>query len=215
MSDDWRLQVDLHESGTAHKLTERLNASRLEHDLEDEFHDKVVISRDGPQLFCYTGTREQAERVQRLIGSIAQEHDWQVETRLFHWHPTAEAWEDPDKPLPDSDAERAREHAELIQRERAEVQERGYPEFEVRVECPTEADAERFALELRSEGLPIVQRHNYLLIGTADEDEANALAERLRSRIPAGSVVSAEGTLQAADAEQPPSPFWFLGGLGG
>jgi len=60
MTDDWRLRVDLHESGIAHRLTEHLKASHLEHDLHDAFRDRVVVSRDGGEVFCYTDSREQA-----------------------------------------------------------------------------------------------------------------------------------------------------------
>ena len=62
MNDDWRLRIDLHENGLAHRLGELLGAEELEHDLERSFHDRVVVSVDGAEVFCYTGTRPQAER---------------------------------------------------------------------------------------------------------------------------------------------------------
>jgi hypothetical protein len=118
-------------------------------------------------------------------------------------------------PLPDSDAERAAEHAELIQQERQELEERGYPEFEVRVQFESRDAAEAFADRLRQEGFASARRANYLVIGAADEDIAKQLAERLRGEVGPGSVVSVEATSDAVLDERPQNPFWFLGGLAG
>jgi hypothetical protein len=214
MSDDWRLRVDLHEHGRAHSLTERLEASEFEHDLEAEFHDRVAVSHDGAEVFCYTGTKAQAEAAERLIRSLAAEHGWHLDSELKRWHASAEEWEDPDEELPESDAQRAAERAELIARERQEVKERGYPEFEVRVQCVSHHDAMLFVEELRGQGLPSVHRWKYVLVGADDEDSAAALAERLRDGAPPGSTVTVEGTSWAAYAERPPNPFAIFGGLG-
>jgi hypothetical protein len=72
-----------------------------------------------------------------------------------------------------------------------------------------------FSEQLREEGLPAVHRWRYLPVGATDEDNAKALAERIRDAAPAGSRVAAEGTWAAAYAERPPNPFAVLGGLGG
>lgn len=215
MSDDWRLRIDLHETGHAHALTERLQASELEHDLGAAFHDRVAVSSDGAEVFCYTGTRQQAEAAQRLVGSLAADHDWHVDVELARWHPVAEEWEDPDKPVPESDDARAAERVELMSRENREARERGSPEFEVRVQCSSQRDAAQFVETLREQGLPTVQRWRYVLVAVADEDSATALAERLRPQAPVGSTVTAEGTLPATYAGLPPNPFAILGGLGG
>jgi hypothetical protein len=215
MNGDWRLQVDFQEQEHIRRLFERLDAQDLEHDLSDAFHDRVIVSRDGDRVFLYTGTREQAESAGKLVDRLAAEHGWNVDTELKHWHPTAEEWEDPDLPLPDDDAARAAEHAELIAAERRETEERGYPEYEVRIDLPSHHDAVRFEERLRDEGLPAVRRGKYLLVGATDEDQAKALAERIEAEATAESSVKAEGTWKAAYAERPPNPFAIFGGLGG
>lgn len=215
MNDDWRLRVDLHQEGLARALGQHLEAAELEHDLANTFHDRVVVSVDGPELFCYTGTREQAEQAQTLIRSVAAEHGWQVEFQLARWHPTAEEWQDPDLPLPRDEIERAAERAELTEKEREDAAARGYPEFEVRVQCVSHRDCAEFADRLRREGLPTVQRSNFLLVGAADEASANILAERIRSEVPQGSSVSVEGTLRAVIDERPFRSFAIFGGLAG
>lgn len=212
VSDDWRLRIDLHDDGAAFKLTELLEKS--EHELEGDFDDRVAVSRDGSEVFAYTGTRALAEAVEALVRSLASENGWEIDTDLKRWHPVAEEWEDPDKPLPTGPDEAA-EHAELIEREREEVAERGYPEFEVRVELPSHRDAAQFVEKLRGEGLPYVQRWKYVLVGAIDEDSAAALAQRLRVEAPPGSTVQVEGTWQALRAELPFNRFAVFGGMAG
>jgi hypothetical protein len=214
VSDDWRLRADLDDARVAAELTDLLEKS--EHDLEGSFHDQVALSRDDAQVFAYTGTRELADRLRELIGSLASAHGWEAKTELRHWHPTSEEWEDPDKPLPADDAAQAAEHAELIERERAEVDERGYPEFEVRVEFPSHHDAKRFVEQLRQEGVPNVHRWKYVVVGAADEDAAKMLADRLRAEAPPGSTVKVEGTWQAMRSETPTSlRSTIFGGMSG
>jgi hypothetical protein len=215
MNDEWRLQVDVQDEGGGGSLTERLGAAELEHELSLAFHDRLIVSTDGPRMFVYAGTREQAERAGDLIAKLADSHGWAVEAELAHWHPEAEAWEDPDLPLPESDAARIAEHEKLIAVERLELEERGAPEFEVRVDLASHREAARFAELLREEGLPAVRRWKYLVVGVADEDSARALAARLEEEAPAGSAVGVEGSGQAAWAERPPNPFAVFGGLGG
>ncbi len=215
MNDDWRLQADFNEEQHVRHMLEQLGARELEHDLSEAFHDRVVVSRDGNRVFLYAGSREQAEAARKLIDQLAAEHGWNVDVELKRWHPAAEEWEDPDLPLPDGDAAKAAEHAALIGAERRETQERGYPEFEVRVDLPSRHDAVGFEERLRGEGLPAVRRGSYLLVGATDEDEAKTLAERIEAEAPGESSVKVEGTWKAALAERPPNPFAIFGGLGG
>jgi hypothetical protein len=214
MSDDWRVRAELHDGGAAHQLVESIDAGKLESDVEAKFHDRVVVSHDGNEVFAYAGTREDAEAAKREIQAFATAKGWQLECDLKHWHPSEEAWEDAEVPLPRNDAEKASEHAALIEMERREAEERGWPEFEVRIDCPSHHDAVTFADRLRSEKLLPVHRFRYVLVGALDEDEATALAERLRQEAPPGSKVTVEGSWKAAWGDQPPNRFAVLGGLG-
>ena len=215
MNDEWRLQIDVQGERDAGSLTERLNAAELEHELSEAFHDRLIVSGDGPRVFVYAGAREQAERARDLIADLAKAHSWDLAIELTHWHPEAEQWEDPELPLPASDAARVAEHEELIAGEREHLAETGEPEFEVRVDLPSHREAVRFAEQLRSEGLPALRRWKYLVVGATDEDSAKALATRLEGEAPEGSKVVVEGSGQVAYAERPANPFAVFGGLGG
>ena len=101
MNDDWRLQIDTADPGQALLLVEGLDGPGAGHTLGTAFHDRVIVSREEERVFLYAGTREQAEAARDEAVKVASENGWSPEINLSHWHPDAEAWEDPDKPLPD------------------------------------------------------------------------------------------------------------------
>jgi hypothetical protein len=213
MNDDWRLRLRVHEEGLARALSERLEASELEHDLESAFHERVIVTVDGPELFCYAGSREQAERARELIRRLAQEHGIELaELELQRWHPAAERWEDPDVPLPADGEQAAAEHEELLEEERAEA-ELGHPPFEVRVALRSHGDTRALSQALEREGIAHMRRWRHLLVPAPDEEMAGELAERVRALAPAGAEVEVAPTLPAGAI--PPNPFSIFGGLGG
>jgi hypothetical protein len=214
MNDDWRVQVDFREDSIVDALHDRLDARELEHDLSVAFHDRVIVSRNGTTIFLYAGDRQQAEKAQDLVLRLAKEDGEEVETDFRRWHPLSLEWEPAEEPLPEDAAARAAEHREKIARERRETEAQGYPQYEVQIELPSRGEAGEFADRLRDEGLPTVHRGHYVLLGTADEDAARELGERIRGEAPPGSQVAVQGTFKEI-ADDLRNPFAFLGGLAG
>ena len=213
MNDEWRLQVEA--AGAGEEMVDRLASRQLEHELSAAFGDTVIVSRDGDTVFLYAGSRAQADAAAALVAGLAESHDWRLSSELTRWHPEAEEWRDPDEPLPADSESRRAEHAEAIADERAEVAASGEPRFEVRVDLDSHADARRFAEQLESEGLPVVRRWRYLVVGAGGEGAAKELAARLRQEAPAGGDVQVEGSGRVAWEERPSNPFAIFGGLGG
>jgi hypothetical protein len=209
MNDDWRLRIGLHDRTIANELTE------IERDPGQTLEDRIVVSVDANEVFCYAGTRAQIDRARSLIEQLQADRGWELAFELSHWHPTAEQWEAPDTPLPQTDAELADERRERIAQERRDSADQGYPEFDVRVQCSSHGGASQLGDRLRHEGIAHVQRWTYLVVGASDEESAEALAQRLRSEAPAGSVVTVEGNLRAVYEGRPWRPFSVLGGLAG
>ena len=90
-------------------------------------------------------------------------------------------------PLPQTGEEIAVEHERQEEQEAEESRTLGYAEWEVRVDLPTHKDAVELAERLEAAGItPLVRRWKYLLIGTATDDDARALAERIRAEAPPG-----------------------------
>jgi hypothetical protein len=216
MDDDWRLQIDLDDDGVAGKVADLMRSNELENELELDLTDAVIVSHEGERIFLYAATREPLDGVRGVIEKFLGSKGWKARIELRRWHKDAEEWEDPDKPLPSTAAEKNAEHEELMKTEDEETAARhGRAEFEVRVKFPSHHEAAEFAKRLDDEGLEPVRRWRYMVVGAADEDAAEALAERIRAEAPADSKVTAEGSLAAAWAERPVNPFFFLGGLAG
>jgi hypothetical protein len=214
MNDDWRVRVTCPTTATSVALSEELRSGHIEHELQSEAGDRVIVSVEGHELFLYASTREQAQKATDAIDRLARGAGVAVETELRRWHPVAEEWVDADAPLPQSDEAAAAEHAELMQRERQESASMHFSEWEVRVECSSHRDVVALAQRLRDENIPSVRRWRYLLVGATDEDSARALAQRIEADLPAGGTVEVEASGPAIEAELPPNPFAVFGGLG-
>ncbi len=216
MDDDWRLQIDLEDDGLAGNLADHMRSAELEHDLAVDIGRRVIVSHEGERIFLYAGDRGQLDSARGVIQKYIDSKGWQASMELRHWHHDANAWEDPDAPLPTTEAEKAAEHEQLMETEDEETAARhGRAEFEVSVKFPSQHEAREFAKKLEDEGMRPVRRWHYMVVGAADEDAAKELAERIRAEAPADAEVKAEYSLREIYEEQPPNPFFFLGGLAG
>lgn len=216
MNDDFRLQIDLEDEGTAGKVADLLRSTELEHDLKVAAYNQLIVSHEGEEIFVYAADREHIEGARKAVEKLLDSKGWEAKLEVRRWHPEAEEWDDPDKALPTSEAEKEAEHEERIEQEDAEVAaHHGRAEFEVRVEFPSHREAHEFAEKLKAEGLEPVRRWRYMVVGAADEDAVNELADRIRAEAPAEAKVTAEGSLAAAWAERPVNRFFWLGGLAG
>jgi hypothetical protein len=215
MNDDWRVQVTCPSTTTADNLGEQLREGGSAHGLGEAAGERVIVSVDGPELFLYAATRDQAEKAAEAVKTLAAPSGVSVRTELRRWHPASEEWADADLPLPASEAAAAAEHAELIAREREESATMHFSEYEVRVETGSHRETVALAEKLRAEGIPSLRRWRYLLVGAADEQSAATLADRISVLAPLGSKVEVEGSLAAVAQETPANPFAVFGGLGG
>jgi hypothetical protein len=209
MNDEWRLQIDFTDPDWARAVAGWLDAGRIEHDLRREFHEKVILSRNGSQIFVYAGSRAQIDRAASAILADARRHGWTVDTELRRWHPDAELWEEATVELASSGAARRKEREALMARERAAVEANGYPEFEVRAELPSHHDLVDLSERLADEGYLAVHRWKYFVVGATDEDNAKEMADRIADEAPPGSHVTVEGTPQAVRHYRP-NPFVLM-----
>jgi hypothetical protein len=215
VSDDWRLTVELAEEGNAPGLVNALQELELEDAHRARVGDRVVVSQDEGNVFLYADTEERARQVNALVQERLAELRFDADVTLTRWHPVEQRWEDASVPLPQSEEEWQVEHERLQADEAAESAATGHASWEVRAVLPTHEDTVSLAERLEREGIPVVRRSSFLLVGAVNEDEAHALAERLRSETPAGSRIEVEPGGQMAWEVAPQNPFAIFGGLGG
>jgi DNA-binding transcriptional LysR family regulator len=216
MKDDWRLTIDFDEERDGADLLERLGARRFAADERKRLGDRVIVSRDAARVYLYAESQAQVSEVENVVRSELTRQRYRATVSVVErWHPVEQVWKDASIPLPGSEAELEEERDRLEEREAAESLAAGRAEWEVRVELPGHAETVDLAERLEEEGIPVVRRHTYLLVGAVNEDEARALAERLRSEAPSGARIHVQPGGEMVWEVTPQNPFAVLGGLGG
>ena len=193
-NDDWRIRIEVEEEEHAAGLLDRLRgdldaeARELANELESR---RLAVSRDGATVFVYAATRTEAESAHAVVEAQLRAHGIEAQTsRVEHWLDEEDRWDD--EPPGETWEE--------------EELERGYAPWEVRVECASRDEANELSARLESEGYKPERRFNYLIVGTATREDADALAARLHGEVEAGGQVVLEA--------EPRNPFAIFGGLG-
>jgi hypothetical protein len=208
MHDEFRVTAEVEKP---RELLEALKAAEHGRDAQGTL-PRAAVTREGERVFIYIDSQESAQRAQAVVRAAMAQRGLAGEVAVARWHPLEERWEDAAKPLPASESERVAEHARLERHETEESKQAGIAEWEVRVTLPSHQEARAFAERLRAEGIPVNQRWRHLLVGANDEDDAVALAERLRTEAPAGSEIHSEGS--GLPYWQMLHPYAILGGMG-
>jgi hypothetical protein len=208
MSDDWRVRAEVRDAGGSHELLKKLH--ELEREVEEVLPQRLAVTANDTGVFVYAGDQAQADEAAAAINAIIAEHGIPAEVTVTRWHPDSETWETADVALPATPEEQAAEHARLEAREAQESQTRG-AQWEVRIDLGSRHEAIAVAERLEAEGLTPLRRWTHVFISTATDDDAQALAERLRAELPSGAKVTVEGT--AADAWRATHPYAALGGI--
>jgi hypothetical protein len=214
MSDDWRVTVDFDDEGDGTQLVEWLAARRLEAEERERLGGRVVVSRDGPRVFLYADEEAQARDAEGFIRAHLSSEGRAANVSLERWHPVEQDWKDASVPLPETEDEIQAEHERQQEREASESFASGHAEWEVRVSLPSREATEALAEQLEAEGLPVLKRSTFLLVGAANRDDAEALAERLRGESPQGAKVEVEPGGGMVWEVMPHNPFAVFGGLG-
>jgi hypothetical protein len=193
-NDDWRIRIEVEEEEHATGLLDRLGgdldkeARELAEELESR---RLVVSRDGDTVFVYAATRAEAEGAHAVIEAQLRAHGTEARTsQVEHWIDAEDRWDD--EPPGETWEE--------------EELERGFAPWEVRVECASRQEANELSEQLESEGYKPERRFNYLIVGVASREDADALATRLHGEVEAGGEVVLEA--------EPRNPFAIFGGLG-
>jgi hypothetical protein len=195
MTDDWRIRIELPEEQHAESFLGRLGldlgsdeAKRLAQELKGR---RLAVSQDENELFVYASSPDEAEQARQIVEAELAEEGLEAKVSAV------ERWIDEEDRWTGDPPQQTWEQEEL---------ERGYAPWEVRVEYPSHAEARRAADELEREDYDVVRRYRYLVIGTASEDDARALAQRLHGDVEPGGELVWEVV--------PQNPFAIFGGLG-
>jgi hypothetical protein len=196
--DEWRVEVELDDPEHGYGLTERLRAHDIDDDARERLGDRVIVTRDGSHVFLYAGGEAEAREAERVMRDLIDASELSAVVSLTRWHPVEEAWRDASVPLPETDEERAEEQRRREAAERREVADEGEYDWEVRLELGNHRDTVELGRRLEGEGLPVIRRWRYLLVGALTEERATELRERLLAEAPEGASATVEPRLSEA-----------------
>jgi hypothetical protein len=192
--DDWRIRIEVEEDEHAAGLLDRLagDLGSEARELAGELRERrLAVSRDGETVFVYADTRTEAEQALKVVEAELSENGIEARTsRVEHWLDEEDRWDD-------EPPGGTWEEEEL---------DRGFAPWEVRVECQSRQEAAELADRLEAEGYRPERRFQYLIVGTASREDADALAARLHGDVEPGGQVVWETS--------PANPFAIFGGLG-
>ena len=192
-NDDWRITIEVEEEqagGFLDRLAGDLGseARELANDLKAQ---RLAVSRDGDTVYVYAATRAAAEQARAVVEAVLREHGLEARTsRIEHWLDEEDRWDD--EPPGETWEE--------------EELDRGFAPWEVRVECGSQQEARELADRLEAEGYKPERRFQYLIVGAASREDADALATRLHGEVEPGGELVYE--------VEPANPFAIFGGMG-
>ena len=184
-NDDWRIRIEVEEEDHATGLLARLTGGDLGSEARELATDlaarRLAVSHDADTVFVYAASRAEAERAHAVVEAELRAHGIQARASgVEHWLDEEDRWDD--EPPGETWEE--------------EELERGFAPWEVRVECPSRHEASELADRLEAEGYKPERRFQYLIVGTASREDAEALATRLHGEV------------------EPANPFANFGGMG-
>ena len=216
MADDWRVTIDFDDEGDGTQFAEWLAAVDLEGEERTTLGDRVIVSRDGPRVYLYADSEEPAREVSARFRRGSSTRAIRPSPRSSAGIRSSRSGRTAPSRCPDT-AGGARGGARAVSGARGcrVGRDRAPPSGRSASSCGTHEDTVALAERLESEGIPVVRRHTFLLAGAANEDDARALAERLRGEAPEGAKVEVEPGGGMVWEVAPRNPFTFFGGLGG
>jgi hypothetical protein len=205
MEDEFRVEVELDDDEHGYSIGEHLRALDLDDDARERLGSNVLVTRDGSRLFLYAASEPQAREAERVVRELVTADDLTAEIGVTRWHPIEEEWKDASIPLPRTPEEERAEEAARDAAEAEEARAEGRYDWEVVVYLPSRDEAMELAARLEGEGIPALRRWRYVVAGAVSEEEAFALADRLRAELPEDADVRVEVDL--SDVERGPLQF--------
>jgi len=213
VADDWRLTALLTDDGTQ-RLLEQLREHEADDAVRHLLGGAVAVSGEGNTVYAYASTAEAIHEAETVVRALLAENGVEARISVDRWHDLEQRWEDESVPLPQTEAERETERERLEETEEAESRASGRALWEVRLELPSHGRTRELGNRLEGDGLHVIRRWTFLLVGADSEDDARELAERLRAEAPDAAVhVEPIGEMIAEVA--PGNPFAIFGSLAG
>lgn len=207
-NEDWRVEINLDDEHKGYDIGERLRSRDLDEEARERLGKRVYVSRDGPRLFLYAGTEQQARETEVVARELVAADNLSADFAVTRWHPIEEEWKDASIPLPRSEAEVRQELEDKAESERSEVEERGSYDWVVKINLPSAHDAERIAETLEAAGHEVHRIWRWVTVEVLSQEIGNEVISSIQQGLPADAEIWLEGNLEDADT-RPPTSVYF------
>jgi hypothetical protein len=200
-NEDWRVEINLDDKHEGYDLSERLRSRDLDEDARARLGERVYVSRDGPKLFLYAGSEQQAREAEVVAQELVAADNLSADFAVTRWHPVEQEWKDASIPLPQTETEIHQELERKEEAERKEQTEEGSYDWLVKINLPSAADAERIAAALDEAGHPVHRIWRWVTVDVLTEEIGNEVISSLQEALPTDAEIWLEGNL--VDARWP------------
>jgi hypothetical protein len=204
-NEDWRVEITLDDEQSGYDLGERLRSQDLDDEARERLGKQIYVSRNGPQLFLYAGSEEQARAAEAVVRDLVAADGLTAEFRgVTRWHPVEQEWKDSSIPLPRTDDEIRAEQDRREAAERREAEEQGTYDWVVKINASEGGDAKRIAEQLEAQGHPVDRIWRWVTVHVLTEEVGNDLVSSLEAELPDGTEIWLEATMDDPDARELP-----------
>jgi len=204
-NEDWRVEITLDDEQSGYDLGERLRSQDLDEEARERLGKQIYVSRNGPQLFLYAGSEEQARAAEAVVRELVAADGLTAEFRgVTRWHPVEQEWKDSSIPLPRTDDEIRAEQERREAAERREAEEQGTYDWVVKINASEGGDAKRIAEQLEAQGHPVDRIWRWVTVHVLTEEVGNDLVSSLEAELPDGTEIWLEASMDDPDAREFP-----------
>jgi hypothetical protein len=200
-NEDWRVEINLDDKHEGYDFGERLRSRALNEEARARLGERVYVSRDGPKLFLYAGSEQQAREAEVVAQELVAADNLSADFAVTRWHPVEQEWKDASIPLPQTETEIHQELERKEEAERKEQTEEGSYDWLVKINLPSAADAERIAAALDEAGHPVHRIWRWVTVDVLTEEIGNEVISSLQEALPTDAEIWLEGNL--VDARWP------------
>jgi hypothetical protein len=197
-NEDWRVEINLDDTHEGYDFGERLRSRDLDEEARARLGERVYVSRDGPKLFLYAGSEQQAREAEVVAQELVAADNLSADFAVTRWHPVEQEWKDASIPLPQTETEIHQELERKEEAERKEQTEEGSYDWLVKINLPSAADAERIAAALDEAGHPVHRIWRWVTVDVLTEEIGNEVISSLQEALPADAEIWLEGNLDDA-----------------
>lgn len=202
-NEDWRVEITLEDEQHEYDLGERLRSYDLDDEARERLGTRIYVSRNGPQLFLYAGSEEQARAAEGVLKELITAEGLTAEYRgVTRWHPVEQEWKDASVPLPGTPEELKAAYERRESAERREATQQGSYDWVVKINFSDGDDARRVAESLEEVGHPVDRIWRWVTVHVLTEEAGNALISSLEGELPDEAEIWLEGNVDDPDVRE-------------